>query len=489
MITPKKREITYDKRNLIASKNADRLHQDTSSSTKQNYFRRFYGLYNQNKHSGTSVLDTLKTIVEQIEQKRALGKIQHSSLRQYKACLMYALTQINAVKSGSSYVPVSQSVLFEEIADAVTLEDVDSLSLRVMDWGSESGATLKQQDVMARSLNQTSTAKMKHLPLFIYQHIMSARPKSSMDALFQQFVYFNVVFGLRPVEWFATSLHTAYDLQNEYSTGLSETAQFHVRVLEHNGDKPLSANLANKNKAAITPALNEYVLKVKNAKHTHGRSCGAYRYLRFFASDAFVHDLQNFIRTFQESMQPFLLDGASEDSARQKILSHLKRRMQRVNATKTIAKQLDLLHKEKLTAFKSNKNQAVKHGRTSLSDAPTRKAPTLYSTRHQAIANAKAGGYSEYEIAALFGHISAYTADKHYGRAVYGGSSTVRIQPSEHNLNIVLESLNADKIQSLANKYGLSRDAYSAEPLSKNNTSSPNQSKPAPTDGPSRDFD
>lgn len=52
-------------------------------------------------------------------------------------------------------------------------------------------------------------------------------------------------------------------------------------------------------------------------------------------------------------------------------------------------------------------------------------APTLYSTRHQAVANARVDGLTQKEIAALFGHSSTNTARRHYGKrkAGYSGRS------------------------------------------------------------------
>ena len=56
--------------------------------------------------------------------------------------------------------------------------------------------------------------------------------------------------------------------------------------------------------------------------------------------------------------------------------------------------------------------------------------PTLYSTRHQAVANARADGLTEKEIAALFGHSSTNTARRHYGKKIAGYSGrTMRPAP------------------------------------------------------------
>jgi integrase len=62
--------------------------------------------------------------------------------------------------------------------------------------------------------------------------------------------------------------------------------------------------------------------------------------------------------------------------------------------------------------------------------------PTLYSSRHQAVANAKASGYSDEEIAALFGHISTSTAKTHYGKKLNGWMKTT-FRPSPESLAVV----------------------------------------------------
>lgn len=56
--------------------------------------------------------------------------------------------------------------------------------------------------------------------------------------------------------------------------------------------------------------------------------------------------------------------------------------------------------------------------------------PTLYSARHQFIANAKAEGLSQLEIAAMAGHNSEDTSKHHYARARHG-HSRVRARPTE----------------------------------------------------------
>jgi hypothetical protein len=74
--------------------------------------------------------------------------------------------------------------------------------------------------------------------------------------------------------------------------------------------------------------------------------------------------------------------------------------------------------------------------------------PTLYSTRHQAVANAKASGISAIEIAALFGHSSVKTAREHYGskKDAWG---KCKWKPSEESILGVRNKIQLSKIDTL----------------------------------------
>lgn len=74
-------------------------------------------------------------------------------------------------------------------------------------------------------------------------------------------------------------------------------------------------------------------------------------------------------------------------------------------------------------------------------DAPR---PTLYSSRHQAVADAKASGLTDREIAAFFGHSSPSTAKSHYGKKL-SGSSKMAFRPSPETLSAVRKEVVASK--------------------------------------------
>lgn len=62
--------------------------------------------------------------------------------------------------------------------------------------------------------------------------------------------------------------------------------------------------------------------------------------------------------------------------------------------------------------------------------------PSLYSTRHQFVADAKYAGYSTEEIAALLGHASDATATFHYGRRV-SGAAGLKVRANSENVRNV----------------------------------------------------
>jgi integrase len=74
--------------------------------------------------------------------------------------------------------------------------------------------------------------------------------------------------------------------------------------------------------------------------------------------------------------------------------------------------------------------------------------PTPYSTRHQAVANAKASGLSDIEIAALFGHASIKTAQEHYGskKEAWG---RCKWKPSEESVLAVRNTIRSSPTEKL----------------------------------------
>jgi hypothetical protein len=128
-------------------------------------------------------------------------------------------------------------------------------------------------------------------------------------------------------------------------------------------------------------------LHVVNAKNTHGRANGE-------ARDILLHNisvdelatLRHYLDIVRQYASRFPQGTPIEDISREFYAS--------------LQKALTLAWKKKGHS-KSNR-------------------PTLYSTRHQAVANCKSSGMSNEEVAAFFGHVSTSTAKNHYGKKMNG---------------------------------------------------------------------
>lgn len=141
--------------------------------------------------------------------------------------------------------------------------------------------------------------------------------------------------------------------------------------------------------ATITEVDKEIILVVNNAKNTNGRSHGAKRHINITSLKPIELKL---IKSQLLTIQNFVEDGglwfAYYDGVR-KTIHRITRKY---------------LSRRKLY-------------------------PTLYSSRHQFAANAKAAGMTKIELAALMGHAVDITAGFHYGKKKHGKGGC-RVKPS-----------------------------------------------------------
>ncbi|QTP13322.1 site-specific integrase [Serratia symbiotica] len=155
------------------------------------------------------------------------------------------------------------------------------------------------------------------------------------------------------------------------------------------------------NKKNSCPAL-----VVGNAKATHGRANGIERDIVF--NGISIEELGDIIQ-FTKLMQSHL-NGLNSLERKQRTNDIFK------NTQQTLSRVLERIN------------------------YPKGKRPSLYSTRHQCIANSKSANLSEIEIAALFGHKTSETARVHYGKK-RDGSGKVVISPSVESILKVKEQI------------------------------------------------
>lgn len=215
---------------------------------------------------------------------------------------------------------------------------------------------------LPKNSGKTSGRKLKAFPdeavEVLEKAALTDRSVSLKYALL--FIRANLMVGLRPVEWFNSNLisYLHRDAFGDYKYTL---------------DGEISSSNA---------------IEVLNAKHSSIRGNGESRTIVLETLDnrQLTH-LQRWLQAI-EVLRTNDLDELSEAAINKKVFGSLQRAIRRV---------------------------LTKAGWIG-------EIPTIYSTRHQAVANAKADGQSQREIAALFGHSSTETARQHYGKKYSGYS-------------------------------------------------------------------
>jgi hypothetical protein len=191
------------------------------------------------------------------------------------------------------------------------------------------------------------------------------------------FLRANLLVGLRPSEWF----------------GVEFMSYLHR---EKNGEYMRTSD------GRIKSSIAMYV---ENAKATYGRGNGDHR-------EILLHNISDNDLATLMHFREIVMSFASKFEAN----------TQRSDIAKAFFKPLQQTMTYTLKRQGYKKNQL----------------PTTYSTRHQAVANAKSSGLSDREIAAMFGHSSTATAKSHYGKKLSGWMK-VTFRPSRESVASVPE--------------------------------------------------
>lgn len=226
-------------------------------------------------------------------------------------------------------------------------------------------------DGLSKRSTATSGAKLKAFPDEAISLIEAelAINKSPVIQYTWQFVKANSIVGLRPSEWFDASLLTYLHRDG------------HNRMIR-SGDQ-LKSSVA---------------LEVINAKQSSTRANGASRTVLLETSEDAIEDIALWLETVNELTRRATLKPSSL-SLERRIFTPIARAIHRI-------------------LKKAGWQGAI---------------PTPYSTRHQAVANAKADGRGSREIAALFGHASQDTARRHYAER-YSGYKGRSMRPAPESV-------------------------------------------------------
>jgi hypothetical protein len=256
------------------------------------------------------------------------------------------------------------AALFWIAEQAQALMDSGSLEFGRYESAYRDILSLGTRDLPKKSKN-TSARKLKAFPDEAVDLLMETALTDRSTALFRAllFIRANLHVGLRPVEWFNANL-----ISYQHRNALGEP--------KYKDDGSADVSTA---------------LEVTNAKHSSIRGNGDKRIILLDNLDAQrIEHLRQWIQLVSELKTDELM-LLPEAAINRKIYGGLQRAIRSVLADQEWNGEM----------------------------------PTIYSTRHQAVANARADGQARQEIAALFGHSSTNTARRHYGKkyAGYSGRS------------------------------------------------------------------
>lgn len=447
-----KKPFSLVSKHAVASENLDKIIGETNAQTKRGYHGRFVSMYQTKLQSISNNDEGMKdddfnptpyqvftAIADEIEDKRNKGLLKHSSLRQYKSAINYGLTYTAAAKDKDkvSKIPPAQSAFYKDLSAQMNMAQINAISARVLDWGSENAKETKALDKKADKKNQTSSKKMKGFPEVLYNLVM----EDDFHGRFwlREFIYFNVRFGLRPKEWQHAVVLNKKDFHRRFCTdpnySISEKAlKIGAGVLSK--DNMLTAT-------DDSHKLLPYVMVVKNAKATHGRACGEHRFIHFDASDRDFKRLNELIDHLHEraARSKTAIPAGVEDTFELTVFRAMQQQLYAFFKKFKPNRLLRELYQKQLDKYHKYVEKEVVHGRKVKISPPLLKTPTLYSTRHQAIANAKADGFTSLQVAALFGHVSVHTASAHYAHKSVGNKGSTKMAPSPENIEYILMSL------------------------------------------------
>lgn len=227
---------------------------------------------------------------------------------------------------------------------------------------------------------KTSSTKLKFFPKATLESLSvyaANTPRAKHAGTLVAFIRANLLVGLRPAEWFGANFMNYLHREKEGHYSRTGAGKVHSTI----------------------------ALCVENAKTTHGRGNGDHRVILLHGiSDSDLAALMHFRKITESFASKF-----PADTPRSVIAEAFFKPLQH-----TLAHAL------------------IRMGH------PKKQLPTTYSTRHQAVANAKHSGLSDREIAAMFGHSSTATAKYHYGKKLSGWMK-VSFRPSPESVAAVPE--------------------------------------------------
>lgn len=472
---------TYSK---TLNANAKRMHDTLAPLTITAYesrWKTFVSAQSDKKGIGAQ----LAAIVNDLKRKAIAKELSWSSVRLYKATVCYGITMTylarhhanteiyHHLKAIANFKPM-KGLSFDNSLDKDFFE---RLYTDIKDF------TLPKEEKGEATGGKTSSTKAKNLPKEIYDIIVGdAKYAGETYELLREFISINCIIGLRPVEWFDLKAMTRLQFDSNADKWFDRMSKSDVEVItdkkQRLGHESLYSGLQEVQSDAS-------VILVKNGKNSLGRAGIEYRVLYnsdkdFYkrvnaAKQGLLEAAQKIAITKKEEGDSSFIDSTGQANviAFNQVMKLLQKKMHYIIQTDDRIKASVIRnHKKILSRKKFTDKMSEAEFQKYKKDTPI-KVPTIYSTRHQAVANAKEAGLSAVAIAAMFGHSSVITANRHYGKAA-SGTGGIKVRPSDRNIDSVVLGVTEDQMRLLIEKVNLVENKLKAQkPNTHTNESTP----------------
>lgn len=440
--------------------NARRMASDTAPLTITAYQERWKTFINSQRDV-QSLPNKLTSMVESVKQRAIDKKLSWSTVRLYKATICYGLTLTYLAKfspTSPAYKTLRDTANFMPekgltFDNALTEDFFQDLYEDIKDF------TLDAKDKSdADSSGKTSSTKAKNLPQEIYDIIINS-PNYAGDnyELLRLFIEMNCILGLRPIEWFDVQGMSKRQFDATADVWFDKMSTADIEVIT---DKKRTLGRDQLQSGLFDIPENASVVLIKNGKNSLGRAGIEYRVL--YSSD------RDFYRKVNETKKAFMevagnlaeekkaqgdttfMDetGKANVVAFNRVMRMTQKKMRYILSNDKGIQSILVNKYNRMLARKRFTDDLTPEALEAFKKKTPMKVPTVYSTRHQAVANAKETGLSSVVIAAMFGHSSVVTAQRHYGKGSSGtGSSKVR--PSEQNIDSVILGVTDVQMQML----------------------------------------
>lgn len=440
--------------------NFERIKNNMAPKTRLNYSKKFKNIIDRITKKGATSKPNYNNILKElelIEHKREAGLLKRPSMRQYKASVLYGFTMCYEYMKGSDSHTTDADdeyhELYSYLAKTLSAYDLNKLYGRVSNWSSEDADVAKELDNKAHLMANTSARKAKLFDEELLGVLLKGdEPRLHLLRLFLQV---NIVLGLRPNEWYSCKVITSKEMDEikkarEMAVGNTMNASSGDATYIKQSLALLELTYAGIESSVARIDDDAKVLAVKNSKDSHGRANGSYRYILLDRmSNADMERLNSLIELLHHKNDSVAKSrGVSADDdcfdnyVIQPLQAQLKYELENNVRCQGI---IDRNYKKKLTSYGNEKNRAIKLGKVWSRTAPIKMYPTLYSTRHQAVSNSKAADMNPVLMAALFGHASIVTAERHYGKQSDGWGGSM-VEPHPDSIVTVINGLTENQL-------------------------------------------